>query len=277
MTKKKFVAVMAATALTASMFSMTAFAGEWNTNGGTATVEGGSWSSAPTLEVVLPADLAFGMNPSMLGVDMDESGTIEASEKAQILTGVYQVASYSDVAVHVECKTKVAAAAPATGVDPITFLARAAFTAKIDSTTFELANDTNVRNVVLVQEIPTAAAVIDSEGNATLKFTDAGWGTKAVAATDVKGVVLGTADTTVDFILDAFDESAGVKPTNVSGFRFSGIMNPSTSFQDGEVTVTSVFTLNAITPSEKTGLWTAGSITDGAAITGFDTTVAVAK
>lgn len=65
---KKVVKTATATAVLTSMLAMPVCAAEWNTNGGSSTVEGDAYVVQPTIEVELPGDLTFGVNPLMLNV-----------------------------------------------------------------------------------------------------------------------------------------------------------------------------------------------------------------
>ena len=61
-------------------------------------------------------------------------------------------------------------------------------------------------------------------------------------------VLSGTANS-VDFKLAAFEDDT-VKAANASGFTFDGVVNPNATFADGDVTVSTVFTLSVISQKQ---------------------------
>lgn len=127
---KKILATAAATAVMTSMFAATAFAAEelpeWNTNGGQSLIEGDTYVVQPVIEVALPGELSFGINPLKLDADDDPETT---TDRVQIISGEYTIANYSNVDVLVTANTKV--------VGDSVQLAKAA-TAEWDTKTSEL-------------------------------------------------------------------------------------------------------------------------------------------
>lgn len=105
MIKRRLMATAMTAALITSMFATTAFADEtkaWNTDGGSLTVEGASTTVEATLEVELPTDLSFGINPLKLDVSEDSS----KPNKKQIVGADYLITNYSNVDVLVKASTK---------------------------------------------------------------------------------------------------------------------------------------------------------------------------
>ena len=96
MIKKKLLSVLTATVLLSSLFATTAFAEdiEWNNQGGKATIEGSTFPVAPHIEVAIPGDLTFGINP--LNVNVSET---ETPDTRQIVAADYAIVNYSNVAV----------------------------------------------------------------------------------------------------------------------------------------------------------------------------------
>ena len=273
MTKKKVISTLMAATIVAGS-SMTAFAASattapaWGENGGQSEVTGDSWTVQPVIEVELPAELTFGVNPMMLDADGDATTT---GDNTQILSTDYLIVNYSNVPVEIKTETKVTVnSIDGVTADPIKFVPAPA-AANWDAATKELKNAAGQRDVLLIQQLPTAAATIGTDGAITMAYTKPTWGTDTPAAANIFGHML---DTTNDGELD---------PANVSGFTFSGAVNPNTQFYDGEITVSTVFTCNIITAAQAadTTKYTPGSVkagTTGAGkATGYDTTVAEKK
>lgn len=101
---KKAIATVTAISAMSSMCAMTVFAeGEWNTNGGTAEVEGVPTIVSPTIEVELPGDLSFGLNPLKMNVSEDPDNP----NTNPIISGDYYVTNYSNIPVAVRTTTFV--------------------------------------------------------------------------------------------------------------------------------------------------------------------------
>lgn len=283
MTKKRVISTLAAATLVVSS-SMTAFAGsptaapEWGQNGGQSTVTGDSYTVQPVIEVELPAELTFGVNPMKLDADGDATTT---GDNTQILSTDYLIVNYSNVPVEIKTETKatVNTVEEAAGADPIDFVVAPA-AANWDSATKELKNDTSKRSVLLIQQLPTAAATVTGE-TPTLGVTKPVWGTDVPAAADIQGQMIGTTANEVYFLLTA--NNGTLAAGNVSGFTFSGAVNPNTQFYDGEITVSTVFTCNIVTTEQiaDTAKYTPGSVKAGTTgvgkVSGYDTTVAEKK
>ena len=93
---KKIMRTGIAVLTVSSMFAMTAFAAEentWNVNGASTTIEGTAYTVDPIIEVELPGELTFGINP--LSLDADEDGTADS----QIISGEYLIVNNSNVPV----------------------------------------------------------------------------------------------------------------------------------------------------------------------------------
>ena len=69
---KKKLSTFLAVALAAVMLPTTFLAGESDTNGGTAEMEWGMYGVEPIIQVELPGDMAFAVNP--LYLDANEDG-----------------------------------------------------------------------------------------------------------------------------------------------------------------------------------------------------------
>lgn len=92
MKMKRFVATTLAVAMAVSS---TVSAAEWNTEGGESTVVGDSSVVQPVIEVALPGDLAFMIDPYMV------------TYESQIIGGDYNVVNYSNVAVEVKVQPSI--------------------------------------------------------------------------------------------------------------------------------------------------------------------------
>lgn len=270
MTKKKlFTTAAVATALTA-MSVGTAFAADWNTNGGTAEVEGWSYTVSPTIYVELPGDLTFGLNPLYLDADGDTSTT---GDNTQIVSTDFLVKNFSNVPVAVTAKTKATAGSGVTMVDTPA-------ASNYDTTSKELVSAENEKAIVLAQMVPTAAITLTNGEPGAMTTT-------AFAAASVKadvktGKILGAGDgkeTTFTFLLKSATADGALQAGGVSGFKFAGALDPSKTYAEGDVTVQTTFTLRALTSSEadaSTGIYKADTTMAGSGGT-FDTTVVELK
>lgn len=267
MFRKKVIATATTAALVTGMFAGTAMAAEWNENGGSQTVEGVSTAVQPTISVELPGDLAFGINPLKLDADGDQKAD------GQIVATSYGIVNYSNVPVLVNAKTSAKAG---TGVNLKTSITYDQHTSELKPTA-----DTD-KDVFLLQVFPKTGGVAYSNdtgvtitGNAITK-SDSGVNNEDTAKA-AGALVLKDGENSVDFRLAAL-EGDTVKATNASGFTFDGVVNPNATFADGDVTVSTVFTLSVISQkqydngykADKTNFGTTGS----AAI---DTSIVVSK
>lgn len=234
---RKMVRTAAATLAVASMFTMSAFAAEWNTQGGSAEVEGEGTYVEPVIEVELPGDLAFGINP--LQLDADEDGTADA----QIISGTYPVINRGNVRVAITAET---VATPGGNVDVLT-------DAAYDTVSKDLAAVAGKQAVWLVQLYPTAVTV-DAEGAVGLTVTDVA---DEDQNADIAGQVVSkddTAPTKVKFMLEPYKETSGkMEATCASGFKFSGAVDPNAAFAEGDtLTVKTKYTLTTVSENQKT-------------------------
>ena len=238
MFRKKVIATATTAALVTGMFAGTAMAAEWNENGGSQTVEGVSTAVQPTISVELPGDLAFGINPLKLDADEDQKAD------GQIVATSYGIVNYSNVPVLVNAKTSAKAG---TGVN-----LKASIEYNSDTNELKPAADTDV---FLLQVFPKTGGVAYSDdtgvtitGNTITKKATSGVN-DATTAQAVGALVLSETANSVDFKLAAFEDDT-VKAANASGFTFDGVVNPNATFADGDVTVSTVFTLSVISQKQ---------------------------
>ena len=244
MFKKKLLSAILSASLVAAMLPTGVMASDWNTNGGEATVEGGSYIVEPIIEVELPGDLTFGINP--LYLDADEDGD---KESTQIVSGQYIITNYSNVDVLVSAKTSLTKGADS----KVSILTDTT----VDSISGELAATADVKNAFLAIMLPKAAATITDEGvTITTNIVDLATNGDS-AADEIGGYVLGTdagAATEVLFKLTKFDYTTEeLAAANVSGFTFDGAVDPNATFVEGDLTVQTVFTLNTLTDDQSSG------------------------
>ena len=256
MIKRRLMATAMTAALITSMFATTAMAEdatkEWNSNGGSMTVEGTTTVVEPTIEVELPADLSFGINPLKLNVA--EEG--QTANNKQIVGADYFIKNYSNVDVLVKASTTV------TGADTVNILSKGAYDDKSKELTAN--TDSAKKNVLLIQAMATAITVSGESVAATYGDFTASTETSN-SADDVKtkaGAVLSATATDVLFKLDKNDGT--LKETNIGAFTFDGSVDPTAAFADGDVTVKTVFTLNTLTDSQSQNSYDTTDIYTGA-------------
>lgn len=240
MIKRRLMATAMTAALITSMFATTAFADEtkaWNTDGGSLTIEGASTTVEATLEVELPTDLSFGINPLKLDVSEDSS----KPNKKQIVGADYRITNYSNVDVLVKASTKV------TAESTVDLKTAGAY----DSTSLELSATKDKKSVLLIQALATAITV-GTDGSVAATYGDftaaAAASNDATSVNGKAGAILGTGDTDILFKLAKNDGT--LKSTNIGAFTFDGSVDPNAAFTDGDVKVTTVFTMSALTDSQ---------------------------
>lgn len=244
---KKVLASATLVAVMTSMLGMTAFASapatpEWDTNGGKATVEGDGVAVEPIIQVELPGDLSFGINP--LRLDADEDGTADQ----QIVKVDYTITNYSNVDVLVTAETK------ATVGDKVELVDVTVAADSYDTNSKELVPSTTAGNKAmwLVQLLPTAATTI-TDGVGVLGLTDLNYNGTDLKTT-IKGYTITSTANEVLFKLAKYDYATDtLAPENVSGFAFAGAVDPDSTFVEGDVKVSTVFTLKTLTDKQSTG------------------------
>ncbi len=249
---RKVIATMTAISAVSSMFAMTAFAeGEWNTNGGKAEVEGIPSIVSPTIEVELPGDLSFGINP----LKMDVSEDPDNPNTNPIISGDYYVTNYSNIPVAVRTTTFVSAAN-----DKVELKSSMV---KADWVGNELkGSDTTGNKAIWLTQLYATKITTNAEGVPTMTTTSVIPGSTVSNATT--GYLVGdTLKKSTDgtdvaqkpiFVLDTYDEANPAKwSASMAGFRFDGAVDPNAVFEDGDITVKSVFELKTLTPEQVAG------------------------
>lgn len=254
MIKRRLMATAMTAALITSMFATTAFADEtkaWNTDGGSLTVEGASTTVEATLEVELPTDLSFGINPLKLDVSEDSS----KPNKKQIVGADYLITNYSNVDVLVKASTKV------TAESTVDLKTAGAY----DDKSFELSPTKDKKAVLLIQALATAITVGTDESVTTTygDFTASDAASNDVTSVNGKaGAILGASDTDILFKLAKNDGT--LKSANIGAFTFDGSVDPNAAFTDGDVKVTTVFTMSTLTDNQSTNSYEASATYTGA-------------
>ncbi len=246
---KKAVATITAMATMSSMFAMTAFAeGEWNTNGGKAEITGESTAYQPTIEVELPGDLTFGLNPLKLNVSEDPA----KPDKSQIISGDYFVNNLSNVPVAVRTTTFVVAS---NDVE----LKTAADLSSAWNTIKELNPAANKKKAVLLTQLyPAASGITSTEEGFSMKVENIKPG---AAANSIKGDILATSTDNAGagityqpiFVLNAYNEAKPLE--SVGGFKFDGAVDPNANFVEEDITIKAVFELKALTAGQITDMF----------------------
>lgn len=234
---KKIIKTSAAVLAVTSIFSITVFTAEedtQNVNAANTPIESPVYLNHSVIDVELPGDLNFAINPFSLDVDGD--GTADF----QIISEEYLITNNSNVPVLVETTMKL------TGGDQVDVLPDAVY----DEKSGDLKASADGKKAIwMVQLLPTAPANLSGDGDiltvTPLEPMDNN--------TSIKGKVIGSTDETAARVLFLLDANTGgtMSPGCVSGFKFAGAVDPAQVFDKTDaVKVTAVFTLNILNPDE---------------------------
>lgn len=238
---------------------------EWNTNGGQQGVEGDMWVRQPVIEVELPGNLNFGINPFKLPVNGGGEDNVPVTD--QIISGEYYVTNYSNVAVAVTAATFVSAAN-----DDVELVTR-------DDVVWNTADElepsalAGKKAVWLVQLYPTDIRVDETGNSMIVTGITEGVTTGVDAAGDtlIKGEAVDVVKKPI-FVLAAWDELGNnTKKASMAGFRFGGAVDSGAAFEDGDITVTTVFELRILTAEQAEKNYEGYKTLDG--VTGFHSTI----
>lgn len=259
MYKKKLIASATTAVLVTGMLAGTAMADDLNENGATQTVTGESTAVQPIISVELPGDLTFAINP--LRLDANDDGT----KDEQIVATSYGIVNYSNVPVLVNAKTKAVAA------NNTNLLGTAAV--NYDANTDELTSTGGAKDVLLIQAFPAASnGVAWSNDAVTVKAQEFKKIADAAGAKASGGLILSGSENDVNFKLNAVSANGEPAADGVSGFTFVGAVNPNATFDDGDITVSTTFTLTTLTADQYKNGYT--TTTD---LTGVHTSIVVKK
>lgn len=241
MYKKKLIASATTAVLVTGMLAGTAMADELNENGATQTVTGESSAVQPIISVELPGDLTFAINP--LRLDANDDGT----KDEQIVATSYGIVNYSNVPVLVNAKTKAVAAND-------TKLVGSTGTVAYNAQTDELKPTADAaKEVLLIQAFPVATSGV-AWSNDTVTITSDKFEkiADASAAKAKGGLILSGSENDVNFKLNKVSANGEPAADGVSGFTFAGAVNPNATFDDGDITVSTTFTLTTLTEAQYT-------------------------
>ncbi|MGN0339304.1 MAG: hypothetical protein ACI4D0_02290 [Lachnospira sp.] len=250
MIKKKLLSVLTATVLLSSLFATTAFAAEWNEQGGTATIEGSTYPVVPVIEVAIPGDLTFGINP--LNVNVSETDT---PDTRQIVAADYAIINYSNVRVVIGTETTATATSGVTLMD----------TAAYDTNSDELEHSDSTKNMFLCFSVNKTAA-FDAETGFAFTYGTMSSTVKDAATAKAEASAVMESGTAVEalFMLKAASENMDGA---AASFTLQGAVDPQSTFVEGDVTVKTVYTLTAITEKQYDGSYEADDAFTGAAAT----------
>ena len=173
-------------------------------------------------------------------MDANDDGT----KDEQIVATSYGIVNYSNVPVLVNAKTKAVAAND-------TKLVGATADVSYDANTDELTSAAGTKDVLLIQAFPSATdGVAWSNDTVTVKAQDLTKITNADGAKGKGGLILSGTENDVNFKLNAVSANGEPAADGVSGFTFAGAVNPNATFDDGDITVSTTFTLTTLTADQ---------------------------
>lgn len=289
MKRKMLTKLLSATMIATMMLSMSVFADDtvkdWNTDGGQGTVEGEGTVITPVIEIGLPGDMSFQIDPFM----------VDSGDK-QIVAGDYNIVNYGNVAVGVDvyptiikdANSKLDVATTATPVTgdttkyaDLTAVAdkKAVFLTAIaaDKVTDGTAVNTLDTDEDGIYEFAYTAATghvgrartKTATGVTTFGAATAGaatgsqiilTGAEAVNA-ETAGAVTGAATGTnkLSFVVKEakLNADTGAYEPNldsIASFTFGGAVDAHAEFEDGDVAVQTIFQMKLLTKNDKAKL-----------------------
>lgn len=241
--KKKLLSTAAAIAALSAMYAVPALAlglgeGEQSTE-----VTGSNEIYTPKIDIALPGDLSFGINPLSYDTDGDPATT---DDQIQIVATDYLMENYSDVPVAIKTATK---AEKGDGEGTTAVITNGAL---YNTESGELQVSKDASEVFLLQVLPQVGAISqDADGvffinNAGIDLTTI---TNEATALSKGACVLSTGANDITFILDKITTGA-TELDQISGFTFSGAVDPQATFVGDDVKVTTVFTLEVLSDAQ---------------------------
>ena len=238
MTKKKFLAALSTAAITTSLLATTAFAAstpEWNNNGGQATGEGGGTVRVPVIEVEVPLELPFAVNPYKL--NLAEEGQTAITD--QIYSDNYMIINHSEVPVAVATASKATAG---TGVTLETAV-------KFDTNTGKHVGTTATeKNAFLGMQFAKTIAFSNDAYNVTYDTWTPADADAAAALQAKGGLLLSATDENLTVVLDVESDTNTAAGKNAAAFKYVGLLNDSctAAYTDDDLKVTTVYTLSVL-------------------------------
>lgn len=290
MKMKKMLAIVMATALAVTMIPVAAFASssdpiDWNNNNGTDQREGAGTVRHPIIEVTLPGDLAFEVDP------------LKLNSKAQIVGGDYAVINHSEMPIEVDVTPFIVAedgslleegtltsSSPGYvsdnaiyGYKPLTSAAGkkkvAMYSIVADKATGDIAYDNegyrftyNGTDDVIGQGSKLSFQQDGSIDYSSVSANTAG-SSEGIKQLKLHKVTDNVSDSTFSFILgrDEYDESENSKALEQNGtikaaynniassFTVVGAVDPTASFGDGEIAIAANFKMTILTDDKLDG------------------------
>lgn len=277
----KFRKVLAATLVATMTLSTAVFAAEdttptWNNDNGEETIQGDATVVQPVLEVALPGDLAFVIDPLKIENDM------------QVIAGDYNVTNFSNVPVKITMKPSIVTT---TDSKLEVKTAAPALNETLDATkkTYADLAPTDNKKSIFLAAIPAEKAdeLTDANGDGIYEFAypantggtigrtafEAGgteeeptWTASAAAAVesgDVTDAILtGVADTakantatnSLTFVLKkpTLDAETGALTgvDAIASFTVCGAVDPAATFEDGEVRIQAAYKMEVLSKNE---------------------------
>lgn len=237
MRKKRIMGIIAAATLSVSAFSTNVFAESATTVGGAGTTVSGTVNEVtnPSIEVVLPTDLNFGIDAMQMKKDNTE----------QIVSTGYAILNKSNIPVNVSVKAKVESE-NGKNVE-----------VKTDKESINTADNKNT-----TKELYMAVNVAKDLNGVTFDDSTADVDASTVTyKNDAEGatIPLGKDDTSFEFVLNkgTLEDNGDFKALvadSVAAFNFQGAANPYATWAKNDAKVTAVFTINAVSPDLYTSL-----------------------
>ena len=294
MKMKKMLATVMATALAVTMIPAAAFASgsdpiDWNNNNGVDERTGDGTVRQPIIEVTLPGDLAFEVDP------------LKLNSKAEILGGDYNIINHSEVPVKVTVKPYINLEDNDTlkvvsGNTLLGYANNGTNATAVNGYKPISANDASDKKAVSMLAIAadqTAAATNLSDAgvyafgykgtsgikaagrnaltyneDGTVKYSNNGaslitlddsgaangviWLTGDKATANELAFLLGP-DTYVDEVSQSIEENGNIKAGKTAlatSFTFTGAVDPRMTYEDGEINVAADFEMNIVTDDD---------------------------
>ena len=216
-------------------------------NGEEVEIEGFSQVVETPIEIELPGDLEFGINPLKVDSDPDTAGL----QNAQIISTDFLVENHGATDVIVSVNAKVEGNGQNSKVQIVTEPATT-----LDDMG-ELKSSADKKAVNMVMLLPTAINYNSTDDEFSLVTTP--YGVAKDGTTTLAGITLDSAYAATTgailFKLGAYDEATDkLTEANVSGFKFDGLVDPNKIYEEEDVKVTALFKVKAITTGQTEGL-----------------------
>ncbi len=243
MTKKKFLAALSTAAITTSLLATTAFAENWNTNGGTEKGEGNGEVRMPVIEVEVPVTLPFAVNPYKLNLSEDETNPVTD----QIWSDNYTIVNHSEVPVAVKTESYAVA-----GTD-----VELESTVTIDGTTTKYTGTTPTKkNAFLGMQFAKTITMKDGEYEIKYDYatpwvpknTDDKTALQKVGGLLLDKTVTESAKAEAIVVLNKETDANATGGKNAAAFKYIGLVNDSTTaaYTDEDFKVTTLYTLTVL-------------------------------